>query len=411
MHVARNRSGLGRGLGALMGEPSSRHNEKPTPEKTQKPVETNKPSNEAAKQEKVSEQSKRSVPLSPDQTVKQASSVKQTDPLAQDVAKKQEHTAAVPSAPVQPSPTALRAEKLARSVEAKEEQEAISGAELEDHVVIKSVKTRPATKQEEEIQPPQSIPIDKVHPNPDQPRSQFKKEELEELADSIKQNGLLQPILVRKTDDGYQIIAGERRWQASKLAGLKEIPIVVLEADDDRVIELAMIENIQRSDLNPIEEAYGYRRLMERKNLTQSQLAQLVSKGRSTIANSLRLLDLPEDAQQLLYEEKITAGHARAILSIPTMEGRVSLTQKLAEKPLSVREAENIARLIAGREKATATPQRPVVPKEYKLAAKSLSKELDTKVRVKIAGGKNKLEIEFTDQAQLEDILERISNQ
>ena len=141
------------------------------------------------------------------------------------------------------------------------------------------------------------------------------------IAASIEKDGLLQPILVRPVGTNeYQIIAGERRWQACKIVGLKTVPVRIKDADDDQALELALVENIQRSDLNPIEEAYGYRRMMERRNLTQSEVAQAMSKGRSTVANALRLLELPEEAQQLLFEEKISAGHARAILSIPTSE-------------------------------------------------------------------------------------------
>lgn len=190
------------------------------------------------------------------------------------------------------------------------------------------------------------VAIDQVKPNPNQPRMHFNKEELEELSSSIQKDGLLQPIVVRKVDDTYEIIAGERRWQACNLAGMKTVPVRVIEADDMKVLELALIENLQRSDLNPIEEAYGYKRMMERGGRTQSEVAAAVSKGRSTIANALRLLDLPEEAQQLLYEERITAGHARAILSIPTEEGRQKLTDKLKKEKLSVREAESIARLL-----------------------------------------------------------------
>ena len=176
------------------------------------------------------------------------------------------------------------------------------------------------------------VPIELVHPNPNQPRMHFNKEELDELALSIEKDGLLQPILVREDAEGYEIIAGERRWQASQLAGLKKVPVRIKEADDMKVLELALIENLQRSDMNPIEEAYGYKRMMERGNRTQSEVASAVSKGRSTIANALRLLDLPEDAQQMLYEEKITAGHARAILAIPSDEGRAKLTESLPKK-------------------------------------------------------------------------------
>lgn len=252
------------------------------------------------------------------------------------------------------------------------------------------------------------VDINAIAPNPDQPRTNFKREELEELSASIQKDGLLQPILVRPLEDGtYQIIAGERRWQASRLAGLRQVPIRVKEASDDKALELALIENIQRSDLNPIEEAYGYRRMMERLNMTQAEVAQAMSKGRSTVANALRLLELPEEAQQLLFEEKITAGHARAILSIPTKEGRERLTRKLVEEKLSVREAEALARLFSGKKNENAKPKTPM-PKEYRKVARTLKDVLDTPVKVKSVNGKNKIEIEFKDEDDLERLFKGI---
>lgn len=252
------------------------------------------------------------------------------------------------------------------------------------------------------------VSLDKIVPNPDQPRTQFKKEEIEELAASIEKDGLLQPILVRQMADGtYQIIAGERRWQASRAAGLKKVPVRIKEADDDQALELALIENIQRSDLNPIEEAYGYRRLMERRSMTQAEVAQAVSKGRSTVANALRLLDLPEEAQQLLYEEKITAGHARAILSVPSAEGRLTLTRKIVDNAMTVRDAENLARLMSGKKENSTTASREPLPAVYKSVAKTLRETLKTNVRVKSSKGKNKIEIEFKD----EDDLQRLFNE
>ena len=255
------------------------------------------------------------------------------------------------------------------------------------------------------------VELSKVQPNPDQPRTHFKPEEIEELANSIKKEGLLQPILVNKVGDHYQIIAGERRWQACKSLYMKTIPVRFWTADNDKALELALIENIQRSDLNPIEEAYGYKRLMERKGMTQSEVAQTVSKGRSTIANALRLLDLPEEAQQLLFEEKISAGHARAILSIPTPEGRKTLTNKLVNEKLSVRETESIARLLSGRDKSkeAGTSKRLPTPASFKKAARSLSKFLSAPVRVKTVQGKNKIEIQFQDEEELERILNAIA--
>ena len=389
--MAKNRGGLGRGLGALMGEPETHS------------IQTPSYSKQIRREEQELQKDEQSSSVQHDEASRATSERNRVEEIREKqksaAEKRAAESASQPYSGSQLNKNASVEEKASeKAVQAVNEKEAIDEAELEDRIVIKEVKRRNPLK----------APIDKVHPNPDQPRSNFKKEELEELADSIKQNGLLQPILVRQKSDGYQIIAGERRWQASRIAGLAEVPINVLDADDDKVIELAMIENIQRSDLNPIEEAYGYRRLMERKGLTQSQLAQLVSKGRSTIANSLRLLELPEDAQQLLFEEKITAGHARAILSIPTIEGRQKLTEKLLDGKMTVREAENMARLIAGRQKK-AVSTRPKVPQEFKAVAKNLSKTLDTKVRVKVSKGKNKLEIEFADQDQLEQIMSRIN--
>ena len=299
--------------------------------------------------------------------------------------------------------------------------------EEDDGVRIKSVKARPVTEVKSQYKADVSVanpvteatvseeekfadtrlldevPLNLIKPNPDQPRTNFRQEDLEELAASIEKDGLLQPILVREMGDGYQIIAGERRWQACKSIGLIKVPVRIKNADDDRVLELALIENLQRSDLNPIEEAYGYKRMMERGRKTQAEVATVVSKGRSTIANALRLLDLPEEAQQLLFEDKITAGHARAILSVPTEEGRAKLTEKLKNEKLSVREAEAIARLFAGRQKAASTP-RPPVPQEFKSAARHLASAFDTKVRIKSSNGKNKIEIEFKDEADLQRI-------
>ena len=276
--------------------------------------------------------------------------------------------------------------------------------------VVERAVAPAAAAQLDDAQPREvnEVEINAIAPNPDQPRTNFKREELEELSASIPKDGILQPILVRPLEGGtYQIIAGERRWQASKLAGLQQVPIRVKEASDDKALELALIENIQRSDLNPIEEAYGYRRMMERLNMTQAEVAQAMSKGRSTVANALRLLELPEEAQQLLFEEKITAGHARAILSIPTKEGRERLTRKLVEEKLSVREAEALARLFSGKKNENAKPKVPM-PKEYRKVARTLKDVLDTPVKVKSVNGKNKIEIEFKDEEDLERLFKGI---
>lgn len=288
------------------------------------------------------------------------------------------------------------------STEKKIEQakEEVSQNIVSDNVQIKGIVERKLDE----------VPIDNISPNPDQPRTFFKEEEIEELSMSIEKDGLLQPILVRATGKNtYQIIAGERRWQACKKAGLKTVPVRIKDANDDQALELALIENIQRSDLNPIEEAYGYRRLMDRCKMTQAEVAQAMSKGRSTVANALRLLELPEAAQQLLFEEKITAGHARAILSIPSKEGREKLTEKLMNEKLSVREAEAIARLLSGKATSSTTAPRVPLPQVYKKVAKALRDTLETNVRVKSSKGKNKIEIEFRDEEELKRLFERIS--
>lgn len=303
------------------------------------------------------------------------------------------------NAPEKKAETKTAEKKKEEKQESKPTPTAADNEEIEEineeHVTIKGVVTRQTGE----------VSIDKIKPNPDQPRTNFKQEDLEELAASIEKAGLLQPILVRPLKDGtYQIIAGERRWQACKSLGMQTVPIRIKEASDIEALEFAMVENIQRSDLNPIEEAYGYKRLMERQNLTQSELAQKLAKGRSTIANALRLLDLPEDAQQLLFEEKITAGHARAILAVPTAEGRQKLTARLVTDKLSVRETEAIAKMYAIKPASGETPKRMPAPKSFKKVARSLKDYLTAPVKVKTVQGKNKIEIEFKDEEDLERI-------
>lgn len=247
------------------------------------------------------------------------------------------------------------------------------------------------------------VSIDKINPNPNQPRTHFNETLLNELADSIRENGVLQPLLVRKKGEGYEIIAGERRYQASKIAGLEELPVIVKEVDDQKMLELALIENLQRSDLNPIEEAKGYRQLIKASGMTQEALSKAVSKSRSSITNSLRLLDLPEPVQQYLFDGRLTAGHARAILAVPYEEQRIKLADKVVAEGLSVRATENLAPLFSVGE--TPRAPRPVMPQSYKRAARVLRQALNTNVKVKSTRGKNKIEIEFKDEEELTRIL------
>ena len=250
------------------------------------------------------------------------------------------------------------------------------------------------------------VNIETIHPNPNQPRTHFDEKELQELAESIREHGVLQPLLVRKDGKGYQIIAGERRYQASKLAEITEVPVIVKDVDETEVLALALIENLQRSDLNPIEEARGYKQLIDASGMTQDALSKAVSKSRSAITNALRLLDLPDPVQQMLFEGKLTAGHARAILAVPYEDARIKLAEKVVQDGLSVRATEHLAPLFSVTEEPRAP--RPVTPQSYKRAARILRQAFNTNVRVKNTRGKNKIEIEFKDEDELSNIIERI---
>lgn len=251
-----------------------------------------------------------------------------------------------------------------------------------------------------------TIAIEMIEPNPDQPRTHFNETELEELADSIKEHGILQPLILREKGDKYEIIAGERRYQAAKIAGLTEVPAIIRDVDDETMLELALIENLQRTDLNPIEEAKGYKQLKDASGMTQEELAKTVSKSRSSITNSLRLLDLPEEVQQMLYDGKLTAGHARAILAVPDDDQRVKLAERVVEEGLSVRATENLAPQysVENEPKTTRTP----APSSFKRVSRELRRKLDANVRVHTVRGKNKIEIEFKDEEDLARIVGKI---
>lgn len=252
-----------------------------------------------------------------------------------------------------------------------------------------------------------TLPLSKIKPNKGQPRKNFDEEALNELADSIAQNGVLQPILVRKKGQMYEIVAGERRYQASKRAGLDEIPVVIKDISDEDVFKLALIENLQRSDLDPIEEAQGYKTLINKTGMTQAELGKAVSKSRPAIANALRLLDLPKEVQDMMAERKLSAGHARAILAVPSEEGRIKLAQKVVDDGLTVRQTENLAPLFSDTDREP--PRRVPTPQAYKRAARQLRLALDTNVKVKRLKDKNKIEIEFKDEDELARLVEQLS--
>lgn len=255
--------------------------------------------------------------------------------------------------------------------------------------------------------PVKEVPIAEVHRNPNQPRTKFDQDDLEELSASIKEVGIIQPIVVRKDETGYEIIAGERRYQASKLAGLTMLPIVVRdETDDVTSLQLALIENIQRSDLNVIEEARAYRDLIDKSEMTQEELAKSVSKSRSAIANALRLLELPDEVQEMVYAGQLSAGHARAILMAKGDEARIALAHRVVDEKMTVRIVEAIAPTFTG--EAKPAKEKVQIPAAYKKAAKTLKEGLGTPVRIKESKGKYRIEIEFTDEEHLQQLMAMI---
>ena len=251
------------------------------------------------------------------------------------------------------------------------------------------------------------LPLHKIEPNPTQPRQDFDEEALQALADSIGEHGIIQPLTVREMPNGYyQIIAGERRWRAARIAGLSDVPAVVMEADDKKTMELALIENLQRQDLNPVEEALGYRSLLENYGMTQEEASARVGKSRSAVANALRLLNLCPDVLEKVRSGELSAGHARAVLSLKTEKLQKEATQKILALGLSVRQAELLCKNL-GRE--------PLPPKPVTLAVnyleeceKSLSKHLNRGVKIVNGKRKGRFELEFYGQEDLQVLLDTL---
>lgn len=254
------------------------------------------------------------------------------------------------------------------------------------------------------------LKIRDIEPNPDQPRKTFDKAALEALASSIKEHGVIQPILVKPENGGvYIIIAGERRWRAAKLAGLKEIPCIIGEYTEKEIMEVALIENLQREDLNPIEESEGYKKLMDTFALTQEEVSQRVGKSRSAVANALRLNQLSDTVKKMVADGRISAGHARAILSLEKESDRLILAEKIEKDGLSVRQAEAAAAVIA---KNRGTKKSKTVDKNleayFKNLADTLSHKLETKVSIKHGKKRGKIEIEYYSNEDLENILRKL---
>ena len=280
-----------------------------------------------------------------------------------------------------------------------------SGNETKEKVVKEEAKSAaPSTQGSETI-----VKITKVEPNREQPRKNFDEDALLELSDSIKQFGVIQPILVQDRKDHYEIIAGERRWRAAKLAGLKEVPVIIKNYTEREIVEISLIENIQRQDLNPIEEAQAYKRLLTEFSLKQDEVAERVSKSRTAVTNSMRLLKLSDEVQQMVINDMLTTGHARALLAIENPEEQYTLAQKVFDEKLSVRDVEKLVKSVS----------KPAKPKKkdnktleliYQDIEEKLKQALSTKVSVVSKGdGAGKIEVEFYSHDDLERLIDLIS--
>ena len=249
------------------------------------------------------------------------------------------------------------------------------------------------------------LPINQVEPNKNQPRKEFDEESLKELADSITQHGIVQPLVVTKQDGYYEIIAGERRWRAAKLAGLKEVPVVIKEYTPQEIMEVALIENIQREDLNPVEEAKAYQNLIEEYNLKQEDVAKKVSKNRSTITNALRLLKLPDEILNMLVSGDISGGHARALLSIDDQEKQKKLAARIVKESLSVREVEKLAKEDGKKDTKKKQPKKLGQEAIYEDLEEKLTRALGTKVRInRKNANQGKIEIEYYSMDELDTL-------
>lgn len=254
----------------------------------------------------------------------------------------------------------------------------------------------------------QKVKINMVEPNREQPRKNFEEDALLELADSIKQFGVLQPLLVRKRKDYYEIIAGERRWRAAKMAGIKEVPVIIKDYTEQEIVEISLIENIQRENLNPIEEAMAFKKLLEEFNLKQDEVAERVSKSRTAVTNSMRLLKLNEKVQQMIIDDMISTGHARALLAIDDEDQQYILANKIFDEKLSVRETEKLIKEIKNPKKPK---EKKIIENEfiYNDLADKMKEAIGTKVSIASKGkGKGKIEIEYYSDKELERVFDLI---
>ena len=294
--------------------------------------------------------------------------------------------------------TLIPTNKNVKPAEKKSAEKSASEPKVVEKVVEKIV--------EKVVHEEQMMKLSKIEPNREQPRKNFEEDALLELADSIKKFGVVQPLVVQKRDDYYEIIAGERRWRAAKLAGLKEVPVIVKEYTKQEAVEISLIENIQRENLNPIEEAMAYKRLLTEFSLKLDEVAERVSKSRVAVTNSMRLLKLSEKVQQMVVDEKISTGHARALLAIEDPDEQLALATKIFDEKLSVRETENLIRLLKNPKQKK---EKKVIENEfvYKDLEEKIKAVMGTKVNINHkAKGKGKIEIEYYSDKELERIFE-----
>ena len=282
----------------------------------------------------------------------------------------------------------------------------------EPAVKVKNVKERTETPRQKKV--PMMVKISMVEPNQNQPRKQFDEDALLELTESVKQYGILHPLLVSEKKDYYEIIAGERRWRAAKLAGLKEVPVIVKEFSEQELVEISLIENIQREDLNAVEEAMAYKRLMDEFHLKQDEIADRVGKSRTAVTNSMRLLKLSAKVQQMLIDEMITAGHARAILAVSDMEKQESLAMRVFDEKLSVRETEKLVKAVLAPPKEKKLHSYSAEDAAYENLEEKMKSIMGTKVLIhRKKNDKGKIEIEYYSRDELEriiDLFESIHN-
>lgn len=276
----------------------------------------------------------------------------------------------------------------------------------------KQTKTGTVTKTEIVKKVEQTLNINRIEPNKNQPRKEFNEDALQELADSIKQFGVIEPLVVVKRKGYYELIAGERRWRAARLAGLKEVPVVIKDYDDQQIVEIALIENIQREDLNPIEEAHAYERLIQEFNLTQDEVAERVSKSRTTVTNALRLLKLTEKVQQMLIDDMLSTGHVRTLITIADPQLQYETAMYIFDKKLSVRETESYVKKLLNKKPKEKTSEKedPELSFLYKAIENRLKESLGTKTTIKAkTKDSGKIEIEYYSQEDLERITQLLA--